>query len=321
MKNEILFLRERLNQNFHTLVKDWFPNGKLHGQNEYVVINTSRPNSSLGSFSINLEKKFGYDFASRQFFDVIALYALSHSISNRAAITSLMGKFPPDGHSAAAQPPLNSIEPWPRKPNIPAGPFRTDRLRHRHWGRPEMVFEYRDSEDALIGYTARFVRTSDHETEKVVLPMSWNVEEHGAHWSWNERGWNGVKPISGAEKLRLRPTQPILLVEGEKTCAAAERMFPEFVCISWRGGVGSVSRVDWSLLATRVIAVWPDNDQPGMVAANCIATVLPNVEVIPAPHWKPKAWDLADAEYEGVPVDLLRNYIKRHASRLSLPLT
>jgi len=102
----------------------------------------------------------------------------------------------------------------------------------------------------------------------------------------------------------------VLILEGEKTCDAAQRMFPDFVCLSWRGGVGNIKRVDWKILEGRVIAIWPDNDVPGIEAANVILKAVKSGKIISPPSWKPTGWDLGDAEDERIPPIKLLSYLE-----------
>jgi 5S rRNA maturation endonuclease (ribonuclease M5) len=111
------------------------------------------------------------------------------------------------------------------------------------------------------------------------------------------------------EKLRKRQKAKILIVEGEKTCEAAQRLFPDMICLSWRGGTGNVSYVDWSPLKDRNVIIWPDNDEHGILAAQHISNSIPNAIIIEPPKWKPSGWDLADAEKEHIPKEKLYEYI------------
>ena len=79
-----------------------------------------------------------------------------------------------------------------------------------------------------------------------------------------------------------------------------------------------MSRVDWSVLRGRRIVVWPDRDEVGEKAAKIICTHLVEARVITPPPWKPKGWDLADAEHEGVKSEKLIQYILSQVGKLCL---
>jgi hypothetical protein len=197
-----------------------------------------------------------------------------------------------------------------KRANIAPRPLRESSIFHPSLGYPEKVYRYCDYHGNVIGYTCRLLVASEHGPSKIVLPLSYGANKSCRSWSWSEAGWNGVKPIYQREKLCSEPHLPVLITEGEKTCEAATRLFPQLCCITWRGGVGSVQRVDWSDLRFRRVFVWPDNDEPGVWAAREICCHLPQAKIVPPPKWKPRSWDLADAEEEGIYPEKLLKYIK-----------
>jgi nucleoside-triphosphatase THEP1 len=165
-----------------------------------------------------------------------------------------------------------------------------------------LVYEYKNQDNQLLGYA---VRIEDIETnKKQVLPVAYchNKAEKASRWQLKGFTDAGTKPIYGLEKIKQHPNKPILIVEGEKTADAVAKLLPDHNVISWMGGAQAVDKVDWSKLANRIVAIWPDNDKPGMAAANNIANHIDChngfnglATIIDTEKLElPKKWDLAD---------------------------
>ena len=111
----------------------------------------------------------------------------------------------------------------------------------------------------------------------------------------------------------------ILVVEGEKTADAANKLFAKdnIVCISWCGGAATVSKSDWTPLFGKQVVIWPDNDQVGFKAAETICTELRKVgvqslhvvdnEILTKQF--PEKWDLADPYPEGKNLNKIKDLI------------
>jgi putative DNA primase/helicase len=288
-----------------TLIPLWFPGGKYSGRKQYVAINPSRSDANLGSFTINLDKGKGHDFATKDDFDLIDLFALAHNMSNTEAIIELAHQLCISDSVETSSSEIILTPGESHQANIPPKPFNIARLEHKRLGKPSMIHIYRNEKNQIIGYVCRFETTEGKE----VLAFTYFEWDGKLRWRWSEKGWNGTKPIYGVEKLRKRQKAKILIVEGEKTCEAAQRLFPDMICLSWRGGTGNVSYVDWSPLEDRDVIIWPDNDEHGILAAKHSANSIPNAIIIEPPKWKPSGWDLADAEKEHIPKAKLYEYI------------
>ena len=165
------------------------------------------------------------------------------------------------------------------------------------------TYEYRNIDNNLLGFAVRIEEGATGN--KKVLPVAYCHNEASGKSRWMSKGFsdNGTKPIYGLEKLAKAPTQPILIVEGEKTADAASKLFQDHTVISWMGGAQSVDRVDWSKLSNKIITIWPDNDASGVTAAKTIAEHIDNhngfsglVSVVDTKLLNlPQKWDLADA--------------------------
>jgi len=165
------------------------------------------------------------------------------------------------------------------------------------------TYEYRNIDNELLGFAVRIEESGTGN--KKVLPVAYCHNEARSKSRWMSKGFsdNGTKPIYGLEKLAQYPSQPILIVEGEKTADAASKLFQDHTVISWMGGAQSVDRVDWSKLSNKIVTIWPDNDAPGISAAKNIAEHIDNhngfsglVSIVDTKQLGlPQKWDLADA--------------------------
>ena len=110
--------------------------------------------------------------------------------------------------------------------------------------------------------------------------------------------------LYGLDKLaRAKPDAPVLLVEGERTADAAQKLFPEHVCMAWGHDAQSASRADYSPLRGRNVIIWPVNCGPNRRAAMNVGAILKKVGayplLLPLPDSLPTNWNLADAPPDG----------------------
>ena len=94
---------------------------------------------------------------------------------------------------------------------------------------------------------------------------------------------------------------PVVICEGEKAAQAVARA--GFTGASWIGGAARAGQPDYSRLSGRHVLVWPDNDKPGVkaaqVAAEKAAEWTASVTILPALDG-PDGWDAADVSAEEV---------------------
>lgn len=119
---------------------------------------------------------------------------------------------------------------------------------------------------------------------------------------------------------RAVPGQAVLVVEGEKTMVAAQRLFPDLLALTWIGGAQAVGKSDWSALLRALgespeIYIIPDNDEPGKRAAAEVSARTGGVVVDLDWHLYPAAWDVADPLPAGVPADGVRKAISKAAEK------
>jgi len=119
---------------------------------------------------------------------------------------------------------------------------------------------------------------------------------------WFYRAPPEPRPLYRGDALAARPTATVLIVEGEKTADAAQRLFPTTVAITWSGGCKALRKTSFDALAGRKVILWPDNDAPGLQAMEQLSQTLlklpgTTVHIISNPNDVPKGWDLADATW------------------------
>lgn len=201
------------------------------------------------------------------------------------------------------QPPAQSdiVIPMPEPIQVPRELQR--------YGEPSSIWVYRLADGSAVGAVMRWDPASGDR--KVIRPVVWNGEDYVT------KGLGDSRPLLNAPMIAAAPTADILLVEGEKTADAAAAYVPENFCVTtWSGGSNAWAKTDWSILAGRVVVIWPDNDEPGRAAAKSIHDHLIGLGVkatVISPSSRfPEGWDLAD-ELPGVSPDAVRSVIRSTA--------
>lgn len=209
--------------------------------------------------------------------------------------------------------------------NAPPAPTSLRIVRDGQWTDTPVVksWAYRNRAGELLGYTCRVeFEKPDGTTGKDVIPVTWQTSTETGDSKWRQGALEEPRPLYGAELLDDHPDANVILVEGEKACDAGRRMIngKPFLVLTWPGGCKAVDKADWSMLAGRKVAGWPDCDsqrdkrtqemrayteQPGMAAMLRIAELLEQqgvemrIVAVDEPGCLPDGWDLADAEAEG----------------------
>jgi hypothetical protein len=285
------------------LLQRWFPAGKFRGR-EFVVGDLS--GAAGESLSVNTQTGEWADFSTDdRGRDLISLYAAIHRIRQLEAgkrLSDILGGVADDRPRTAHVTPIRTPESpewdgiFPVPDNAPPRPAQ-----HPQHGAPAHIAEYRDTQGRLI---AVVYRCEPKGQRKQVVPLTFcrNTKTGREEWRWQSL----PKPRSlyRAELLTRMPDAPVLLVEGEPKCDAANDVLPEnWIVLSWPNGAQSWKQADWAMLAGRSVTIWPDADEPGREAARQIADQLPHhraaaIILTPPPN-VPAGWDIADAIEEG----------------------
>ena len=184
------------------------------------------------------------------------------------------GRSAPTANGAGA---LHGPASWPaglppEEPDLSDGSlvlwFRNSGYVRHH---PGQWHHYRDMEGRLVALTARTERSGG----KMVLPVTWRINPATGWGHWACSGFaGGRRPVYGREKLAGFGDRDaaILLVDGEKTADAANRMLGPlgWAALSAMGGCKSGHLADWGDVAELIgrpgrqtaLVVWPDADRP-----------------------------------------------------------
>jgi hypothetical protein len=168
-------------------------------------------------------------------------------------------------------------------------------------GKPTAFWIYRNAVGRVLFAKVRFDMA---DGSKLVLPLSYGSEP-GSPPKWQWKGVPQPRPLYGLDRLAGHPDAAVLVVEGEKAADAATALFPDMVAVTSPDGAGAANKADWSPLAGRRVAIWPDNDTEGQNYANSVirmaqAAGADSVALVTIPDTFPTKWDLADPMPDGV---------------------
>lgn len=341
-KNSIDFrgFAARLLKRAPELLSLWFPNGRVSGH-EFIVGNLQ--GDAGKSLSINLDTGKWADFAFQDVKggDLISLYAAMHNLTQYEAARELQHQIAP--LTSTTQTAARNGEKWSVLRPVPEGAPEPPNPRFFKIGSEKVEFvarwAYHDELGRLLGYVVRF-RKSD-ET-KGFAAQTYCRSESG-ECAWRRQTWSRPRPIYGLEKLARYPKYPVIVVEGEKKCDAAQEMVDDrYVVVGWPGGAQSVAHCDWRPLYGRQVTLWPDADskdypesharagqvmdyweQPGPAAMRKLAGILhphcPQIDLINVAGQPKDGWDAADAHAAGWNWSKLESWMKSCVSAYRPP--
>lgn len=215
--------------------------------------------------------------------------------------------------SGEAKQNLAKVTNKPKWTQIPA-PSPALSIDHYKHGKPAKVWAYRDKVGKVIGYVCRF---NFPDGSKDVLPYVYATDGQRKEWRW--LGFSKPRPLFQLDKITGSPDVMVMVVEGEKTAEAAQKLFPSVIVTCWIGGAKAIEETDWSPLKGHKILLWPDNDktqkygethaqagqvkpwheQPGNEAMLKIEAILrdkcPSISWVKNTDNLPDKWDVADA--------------------------
>lgn len=270
---------------------------------EYWTRNPLRGDSSVGSFSINVNTGLWSDFATDEKGDLIKLLVDSgRAPSLKAAaemIVSATGGTTPDQGTPPARSHLD--RPAKVKAVIPIPADALPKLEARvkgKWaqekhGTATKSWAWRLPSGEAWCCTTRYER----DGKKDVIPHYW-----GEDGKWHE----GDPMSAGRHLYRVDQVNKadsgthILVVEGEKKASVK---VDGYLLTTWIAGAKAWDKSDWSPLErfakAGLVTIWPDADEPGVKAAMAISKRLPGSRIMDI-KGKTSGWDLADAVAEGI---------------------
>lgn len=306
------------------------PGGKVEGS-QYVVLNPTRVDNTLGSFKIHISKGIWKDFSTNDSgSDPISLYAYINGLSQFDAAKELAKEYnimPMNNKTKKKKEEENKliqIIPVPEDASKPP-------IAHPRLGKYNKGWAYRDINGRLMGYVVRF---DTGEGRKEFYPLTFRKDEKGnCRWHW--KSFDKPRPLYGLNLLKKYPDSQVLMVEGEECAYEGHKLFPIPVT-TWEGGTNSTSYIDVLPLKGRKVILFPDADkkkypknhkrvgevmdmeeQPGFKAMMDIYRQIKKFckvkIVVPAPN-KPDTWDIVDAINEGWTKKQIIAYIKKNTA-------
>lgn len=133
-------------------------------------------------------------------------------------------------------------------------------FKHREFGEPTKIYEYRHADGAISFYNCRFefqpgTPAYENHGRKTMRPLSCNTS---GKWVWAAPA-KGERIPYGLDTIQ--PGTAILIHEGEKARDAAAELMPECSHISLWGGASGAEYADVSMLAGHTLHVIPDVDR------------------------------------------------------------
>lgn len=216
---------------------------------------------------------------------------------------------------------------------LPLDRFKKPSFHHYIYGYPSNIYEYRNLEGRLLGYTCRYTISSN---EKVVLPYNYILVNNSPEWVF--KGFRSPSLPYKAELIRLYTKATICIVEGEKVADLALSVTSRnFIFISWVGGANNIKNVDWSCIKDRNVILIPDHDKeakdnngnlkpirerPGNKAmleiAETIKTYIKSLSFVVIPESLPNKWDIADRKWLRGDLNIWINNNKQEYKNLKL---
>ena len=291
--------------------------GKPMSSGDFVFtgLNPFRDDKSLGSYHIDSRGRC-HDYSDGTSHDLIDAYAHVKGMS----FTEVMESFG------------QLIEESPSPiPSVPATPTATkggdpNEPDQRVWvgNLPtitgvDAVYHYYNRYNFYIGSTVRVPKEGVNSKGKPKKEFR-IITSDGEKLVYKAVGWKR-KPIYNLQNL---DRQNILIVEGEKSADAAQKVLGDSWCVlAWACGTASVLSPDWSVVAEtgKPIYLWPDNDSEGQDAMALLKGILPTATLIDVSlaGQKPESWDVADAVTEGWSRGQIEAFISGNSSSNSEP--
>lgn len=221
----------------------------------------------------------------------------------------------PDDNRSSAWKPVTPVPAHAEAPDINTGPYLNYML--KDGAREVSRHAYRDEQGNLKGYVFRIEKA---DRSKITPPLAWCENKDGFQaWKWQGFEKENRTPY-GIEKIAQDPGKAILVVEGEKTADAAQKLLPEYHVLTWSGGAGNVGKTNWDCLAGKDVIIWPDNDASGVKAAQTLEKIAGSIKaekglhasvgIVPLPETLPEKWDLADPLPEGWSLDTIKGLLE-----------
>jgi hypothetical protein len=157
-------------------------------------------------------------------------------------------------------------------------------------------YTYRDAAGRPLCYVRRF--EAKPGKSKLFWPLTFGLLD--GKCGWHAKAPATPRPLYGLDRLsQAEPDATVLLCEGEKAADAAQRLFPDFVAMTWMGGANADGGADLSPIEGLSVILWPDADKVGREVMARIAKRLPHATITLNTDGLSDGFDAADLEQEG----------------------
>jgi putative DNA primase/helicase len=255
-----------------SLLAEWFPHGVRRGK-ELVV--GSLHGEAGESLSINLTSSKWADFAiDAKGGDPISLCAAKFHAGDRVAAAKALGRKLGILVNGDAGPVISAAPiALPKQPTKTANWQSADPppdAEAPDLSGFDIVHVYRAPDGAPVRYVGR--KNATATKRKTFVPITWG--ELNGLVGWHKKHPLEPRQVYGLDRLAAMPGRTVIICEGEKAADAAQQLWPDYPCITWTSGGGSVAANDWAVLAGRPVVIFPDNDEPGYKCALALAKIL-----------------------------------------------
>lgn len=265
------------------------------------------------SLMVNESKQIFSCFACSTKGDVVEFVQKITGTSKKEAIAIFTNEINPE-IKTNLKPSKQKKQPSKEYTQIPNPDVEPENFTHYKHGEPSATWCYYNPDGSIHGYAVRF----DFDNgEKMVLPFSY--QNDGTTKKWMYKGFEKPRLMYNAHLINDNPEASIVIVEGEKTADAGQKLIKPnaVVFTTWMGGAHGVDNVDFSILKNRKIILIPDHDtdqkdsdgntkpwyeQPGNMAMLSINDKIKDntdlVKWVLVPDSYPNKWDIADTEFK-----------------------
>ncbi|MCD9227410.1 AAA family ATPase [Ralstonia pseudosolanacearum] len=270
-------IRARLLDQLESALISLFPYGKRQGP-RFVVGNVQgEPGGSLVVELEGQKRGIWIDFATGESGDVLTLWA------------SARGFVLPGDFSQM----LEDIGTWLAVPRVACTPVTRCSIAFDDLGPPTGKWDYLDVDGRLLACVYRYNTPGGKQYRP------WDARARAMRMP-DPRPLYNLPAVVGCDA--------VVLVEGEK-CADALARIGIVATTAMGGAAAAIDKTDWSPLAGKTVAVWPDHDAAGAKYADAVIPRLQHIGArvrrVTVPENKPKKWDAADAVEEGFDVESL----------------
>lgn len=275
---------------------------------QFFCLSPLRADKHVGSFRINKDGLY-FDSATDEGGDLIELLSKARGITLKEAAEIIAGEKADSGYERKQDPGSKKKRNTSTKKKYYGFKYPTDaqvdeiryKVKDQYWinkyGALKAGYKYED-ETGVRFVVAKYVNESG---EKNFVPFYLCAKKK----RWVSGLPEAIRIPYNYRQIIDNPELPVLIVEGEK-CAGVD--VPGWVLTTWAGGALSYKKTDFSILHGRRVVIWPDNDEPGLQAAEALRYDL-NAQVIdPVALGLPEKQDIYDANKSGFMIqDILDN--------------